>query len=122
MGAPYNLNLPASVSDLTLAQVVQVFGLGLGHLFYNAPNEPAPTQPEAGEDWRGAIREVERYIRSITDPERRAAVALRLRAAALGEVEEFERDSDRRASAGGRSGGASGKSKPGGKRAQGAQG
>ena len=114
MGAPYNLNLPASVSDVMLAQVVQVIGLGLGHLFYNAPDKPEPTQSEAGEDWRGAIREVERNVRFITDPGRPADVALQVRAVALGEVEDFERDSDRRASPGGHPNGAAGKSKLGG--------
>ena len=116
----YKLNRLASVSDLTLAQVAQVFGLDLEHLFYNTPDEPETAQPQGEGDWQGAIREVERYVRSITDPERRDAVALRLRAVALGEVEAFERDLDRRAGPGGHPGGAPGKSKQGGGRAQGA--
>ena len=116
----YNLNRGKPVSDLVLASVAQAFGMELEHLFYNTPDEPETAQPQGEGDWQGAIREVERYVRSITDPERRDAVALRLRAVALGEVEAFERDLDRRASPGGHPGGAPGKSKQGGGRAQGA--
>jgi transcriptional regulator with XRE-family HTH domain len=115
-----NLSRGRPVSDLVLARVAEVLGTDLEHLFYNTPDEPETAQPQGEGDWQGAIREVERYVRSITDPERRAAVALRLRAVALGEVEEFERDLNRRASPGGHPGGAPGKSKQGGGRAQGA--
>lgn len=104
----------------TLSAIAKVFGVSVEHLFYNTPDEPETAQPQGEGDWQGAIREVERYVRSITDPERRDAVALRLRAVALGEVEAFERDLDRRASPGGHPGGAPGKSKQGGGRAQGA--
>lgn len=102
-----------------MSAIATVLGVSVEHLFYNAPDEPAATEPEEGEDWRAAIREVERYVRSITDPERRAAVALRLRAVALGEVEEFEREFDRRSSPGRHPGGTASKPKPGGKRASG---
>lgn len=110
-----NLSRGKPVSDLVLARVAQVFGLELEQLFYNPPDdEGAPEKGGIGEeDWRATFREIERYVRSITDPERRAAVALYLRSVALGEVEDFERDVerglDRRAGPGGRAGGAPGK-------------
>ncbi len=118
--AVVNLSRGKPVSDLVLARVATVLGTDLEYLFYNVPDEQAPAPVTPHEDWQATIREVERYVRSITDPERRAAVALHLRSVALGKVEEFERDSDRRASPGGHPGGAAGKPRPGGGRAQGA--
>lgn len=88
----------------SLESIAKVLGVTIEQMFYNGPDDPEPeTIPE---EWQTAVREIERFVRSITDPVRRESVAMRLRAVALGEVEAFERDETRRAGAGRHSGGA----------------
>ena len=73
----YNLSRGQPVSDLVLAQVAQVFGLELEQLFYNPPDEKRPeSYPSETDDWQATVRDVERYVRSITDPVQRAQAAL----------------------------------------------
>lgn len=82
----------------SLAQIAAALDLEVEQLFYNPPDEAEPephNDSKAEEDWRETVREVERYVRSIQDPERRLAVALRIRAVALGEVKDYERDAER---------------------------
>lgn len=113
--ALYKPSSSACGSDLTLALGVQVVDSYLGHLFYNAADELVAAQ--AAMDWWGSILELERYVWSLTDPERREAVGIKLRVVALGEIQEFERDLDRREGAGGHPEGAPGDLVIGGKRA-----
>lgn len=113
--ALYKPNSLACGSDLTPALGVHVIDSDLGHLFYNAAEELVASQ--AGADWWSSILERERYVWSLTDPERREAVGIKLRVVALGEIQEFERDLDRREGAGGHPEGAPGELVIGGKRA-----
>ena len=87
----YNLNRGKPVSDLVLAGVAQAFGTDLEHLFYNAPDEPAQTEPQAPEDWREQLREIERNIRSIEDPIERLDTIRRLLAVTREYVGAYER-------------------------------
>lgn len=95
--ALHNLNRGRPVSDLVLARVALVFGLELEQLFYNQPDEKrSDAFHDETDDWQATVRDVERYVRSITDPVQRAQAARHLLAVARGEVEAFERGAERR--------------------------
>lgn len=90
---------PENLGRASLAKVGDVFGLTVEQLFYNEPHEQAGAPPQAPEDWREQIREIERYVRSIEDPLERLATVRRLLSIARTDVEVYERSLERGAGA-----------------------
>lgn len=94
VGNPTDLGIP------TIGRIAKVLGVELEHMFYyNPPHEQAGAPPQAPEDWREQIREIERYVRSIEDPVERLATVRRLLSIARTDVEVYERSLERGADA-----------------------
>lgn len=91
---------PETLGDKSIAKLAETLSVAVEQLFYNAPHEQAGAPPQAPEDWREQIREIERYVRSIESPAERLATVKRLLAIAKTDVEVWERSLDERTSAG----------------------
>ena len=90
VGNPTDLGIP------TVGRIAKVLGVELEQMFYyNPSHEQAGAPPQAPEDWREQIREIERYVRSIEDPVERLATVRRLLSIARTDVEVYERSLER---------------------------
>lgn len=93
-------NEPNELGPKAINAIAEALEVLPEHLFYNPPHEQAGAPPQAPEDWREQIREIERYVRSIESPAERLATVKRLLAIAKTDVEVWERSLDERTSAG----------------------
>ena len=90
---------PESLGEKSIAKIAETLSVSTEHLFYTGAHEQAGAPPQAPEDWREQIREIERYVRSIENPIERLATVRRLLAIARTDVEVYERSLDRGADA-----------------------
>ncbi len=56
---------PTNLGTVALSKVAETLGVKIEQLFYNPPHEQAGAPPQAPEDWREQIREIERAVRKI---------------------------------------------------------
>jgi transcriptional regulator with XRE-family HTH domain len=81
-----------SVRDSSLSKVAKALGVEIEHLFLPAVESEYGQATQDIEEWETNIQTVNRYLRSITDPERRLRETRRLLALAEVAVREFEDD------------------------------